>query len=433
MAEDKTPRHLFRKASLERLSSPEQLDQLMRITTPAGWVTVIGIGMLVVAAVVWGIWSSIPTKVEGSGILMHKGGVYTITARASGRVKNLYFSQGDKVQAGQIVAMVGQLDIVNKILNTKEKIDELEETYRITKEFSDTNVALEKRSLAQQKANFEMTNAALKDILKLLDERLVEQKHLVKLGLLTKQNVIATQESINQSKQQVRQNENSMKQLGIKQLQLENQARQKLINLEDQIANQRAILLDLQASLSEDSAVVSPYTGNIVSLDVDLGGIVQMGSPLMTIELMSSHARFLESIMYFPADQGKRIYPGMKAQVSPSTVKKDKYGSIIGLVTFVSTFPSNPQDMNRVLQNQDLVNSLTAGGAPVEVRVALVPCPKTFSGYKWTSSSGPPVHVQAGTVNTGSVVVLRQPPYQLVVPLMKKYLLGVGEQVPEGF
>ena len=433
MAENKTPKRLFRKASLERLSSPEQLDQLMRITTPAGWVTVVAIGILIVAAVIWAIWGSIPTKVEGSGILMDRGGVYTITARAPGRVKNLLFVQGDTVHAGQIVAIVGQLDTKNKILNTREKIDELKTTYRITKEFSDTNIALEKRSLAQQKTNFEMTNSALQDILQLLNERLAEQKHLVKLGLLTNQNVLSTQESINQSKQQIRQNKNSMKQLGIKELQIKNQAEQKLINLQDQIANQKATLLDLKANLSEDSAVISPYAGTIVAMDVDLGGIVEMGSPMITIELMSQHARFLESVMYFPADQGKRIYPAMTAHVAPSTVKKDKFGSIIGLVTLVSEFPANPQGMNRVLQNQDLVKTLTAGGAPVEVRVALIPDPGTFSGYKWTSSSGPPVHIQAGTVNTGSVVVLRQPPYQLIIPLMKKYLLGVGEQIPEGF
>ena len=32
---------IFRKTALEKLSSPEQLDELMKITTPKGWVALI--------------------------------------------------------------------------------------------------------------------------------------------------------------------------------------------------------------------------------------------------------------------------------------------------------------------------------------------------------------------------------------------------------
>lgn len=434
MTENSTSKRLFRKVSLDRLSSPEQLDQLMRITTPLGWVALAATGLIIICAVVWGIWGSISTKVEGSGILMKRGGVYTIAARASGRVKNLYFRQGAIVQAGQRVAIIGQPDIVDKIINKKKKIAELEEQYKISRGFSKEDIALEKRSLEQQKAHFEMTNTALKDILRLLEKRLVDQRHLVKLGLITKQKALTTQEDINKTKQQIRQNRNSTKQLGIKKLQLENQIKQKLINLEDQIENARADLRALRNNLSEDSAVVTPYTGRIVDIYVDLGGVVQVGSSLMRMELTGQHARFLESVMFFPAGQGKRIRPGMKTHITPSTVKKERYGSIIGLVTFVSEFPANPKSMNRILQDEKLVKFLSEKGPPVEVRVALVPDPRTFSGYKWTSSLGPPLHIQAGTLNSGSVIVKRQPPVQFVIPLMKKYLLGEGvQQGPGGF
>ena len=38
---------LFRQESLERLSSPEQLDQMMRVVSPKAWLPLTTIGFLV--------------------------------------------------------------------------------------------------------------------------------------------------------------------------------------------------------------------------------------------------------------------------------------------------------------------------------------------------------------------------------------------------
>ena len=84
-----------------------------------------------------------------------------------------------------------------------------------------------------------------------------------------------------------------------------------------------------------------------------------------------------------------------------------------------------------MLQNQKMVEDLSKKGPPIEVRVALVPDATTFDWYKWTSSKGPPVPIRPGTLCTGSAIVRRQPPIQLVIPLMKKYILGIGpDQMP---
>ena len=47
-------RSVFRKVSLDRLASPEQLDQLMQITTPKGWVALLALSVLLLTAIVWG-------------------------------------------------------------------------------------------------------------------------------------------------------------------------------------------------------------------------------------------------------------------------------------------------------------------------------------------------------------------------------------------
>ena len=61
---------LFRKEALERMSSPERLDQLIQIVSPHDWLllgTMLTMMMLVVA---WCIWGQLPTTVTGQGVIV---------------------------------------------------------------------------------------------------------------------------------------------------------------------------------------------------------------------------------------------------------------------------------------------------------------------------------------------------------------------------
>ncbi len=430
MMENNTSRRIFRKVALERLSSPEQLDQLMRITTPAGWVTLLALGGLLACAVIWGFWGSIPTRLEGTGILMKMGGLYSISCRDSGRVKSLFFGVGDTVQTGQIVAIIGQPDTIDKITGAKKKVRQAQAKHRQVRDFSIREIRLNSESVKQQHKNLVLTNEALQERLGLLEKQLRDQKQLVKLGLITKQKVINTEQDINTAKQQFRSNRNSLEQLAIKELQLENKNRQELLDLQNQITNARQELQDLEDNLTENAKIVSPFTGEIVGMNVALGDMIQPGSSLMTVQQTGPNAGFLEAIMYF-ASEGKKIQPGMKAQITPTVVKKERYGSIMGLVISVSPFPADPREMNCLLRNEDLAKSLSKKGSPIEVRIALVPDHNATSGYKWTSSQGPPFSIGPGMMAAGSVITERQPPIQLVIPLMKKYILGVGVEEDE--
>jgi hypothetical protein len=60
---------MFRKAALDRLSSPEELDQLMHVTRPRGWLARLGLGVILAAGFVWSLVAVIPTTVSGQGVL----------------------------------------------------------------------------------------------------------------------------------------------------------------------------------------------------------------------------------------------------------------------------------------------------------------------------------------------------------------------------
>jgi HlyD family secretion protein len=45
--------HLFRKTSLQRLRSPERLDQAVRLIQPLDWLALSVIGLLLLLALIW--------------------------------------------------------------------------------------------------------------------------------------------------------------------------------------------------------------------------------------------------------------------------------------------------------------------------------------------------------------------------------------------
>jgi hypothetical protein len=105
-------KHIFRQVALERLSSPEQLDQMMRVTNPTGWAILLALSLLLLAVILWGIFGRVSTKVVGEGILLVPGGVKDIVSSVSGQVVDVYFDAGDVIQADQVVARVAERDEV---------------------------------------------------------------------------------------------------------------------------------------------------------------------------------------------------------------------------------------------------------------------------------------------------------------------------------
>ena len=45
---------IFRKSSIDKVSSPEKLDDYIRVTTPGVWLTLAAIIILLAGAVIWG-------------------------------------------------------------------------------------------------------------------------------------------------------------------------------------------------------------------------------------------------------------------------------------------------------------------------------------------------------------------------------------------
>jgi hypothetical protein len=61
---------LYNKAALERLSSPEQLDKAISVSKPISWLALLGVTVIIAAAVVWSIFGTLPTVTPVNGIIL---------------------------------------------------------------------------------------------------------------------------------------------------------------------------------------------------------------------------------------------------------------------------------------------------------------------------------------------------------------------------
>jgi HlyD family secretion protein len=147
--------------------------------------------------------------------------------------------------------------------------------------------------------------------------------------------------------------------------------------------------------------------------------VVETGRPVLSIEAAGNS---LGLMLFIPAEQGKKVAPGMEVQIEPATVKREEYGTLVGRIIDVSAFPTSPAGMLAMLDNSQLVRLFSAHGAPYAARAELVADDVNPSGYAWSRGAGPPIPLSAGTTAIASVTVKRQAPVTLVLPLLRRWL-----------
>ncbi len=108
--------NLFRKEAISEITSPDSLDQAIRITDRKIHLMTFGIVFIILAGIFWGFNGSIPVTLQGSGIIMPDGGMHYIISQQQGIVRDILVKQGEYVRDGEIV---GSLEVQDESGNTK--------------------------------------------------------------------------------------------------------------------------------------------------------------------------------------------------------------------------------------------------------------------------------------------------------------------------
>jgi HlyD family secretion protein len=375
------PSKLFRKAALEKLASPERLDEMMHIISPSGWLSLIAVGIGLVALTVWSVVGTISIKVTGKGMLLRGGVVFDIASTTEGRLAEVLVKPGDHITEDEVIARLDRPALRLRIQNTREDLARLSGQ-------GSRQTAAQRNLLARYRQQAEE-----------LREKIKTQEEMVERGLLTNTTLMRTRAELTA-------NEQAQAQLQA------NQAGSR-----NQVEDVRQQLTELENELEATSKITSPFSGRIVEVSVEAGDVVGAGGRLVTLE---SEDAPITAMIYIPASEGKKVREGMEVYVSPSTIKVEEYGFMRGVVEQASDYPVTPEGLRRVLRNQQLIQELTGESAPIEVRVKLIQDPETPSGFRWSSSEGPPSKVFSGTICTANVTVETKKPISYVLPIVRK-------------
>ena len=411
---------VFRQAVLDRLASPEQLHTLMQVTDPKGWLALLGCGVLIATAVVWGILGRIPTKVEASGILLYSGGLADIVALGQGQISALEVEVGDTINKGQVIAEVAQPELAEQIKAHKARLEELKTNYERAKVQGGRDVGLRMQASNEERKSLESAAAGAEARTKELRDRLDSQQRLFEKGLVTKETLDGTRESLRSAELTSQSMQSNRQRLIVDDFSAQRANEVTVAGEAMNVQDAQRQLQLLEERFEQNNRIVSTYQGRVIEVRSMVGDVVAPGKPVVSLELMGEKGK-IEALLYVDSRQGKTLRPGMEVQLSPSIVKKERHGLLLGKVRTVESFPSTRQGMMRILHNEQLVESFLAetNGTPIGVRAELDPEPSTPSGYKWTSGVGPDVTLTSGTRCTGSVTTRTQRPIELVFPALE--------------
>jgi len=313
---------IFRKVSIDRLSSPEQLDRMITVTNSRSWFILIAVGCILIAVIIWSITGSLSTNISARGMLVKSGGIIDICASDEGLISDIRVLPGDYVKKGDIIARISQDDLVDEITG-------------------------------------------------LADERM----------LLEKKNV----------------------------------DEEKILVLDKQIE-------ELKKKLRSSSVVISQEEGRVVEVKPGVGDMVAPGTVVISIVKEGEGVKDLIAVLYVPVEAGKRLAPGMKTRISPSTIQMEEFGYLLGRIVAISEYPVTVHTAAQKLGSNELATTYVGNTACLEVLVDLEANNETESGYQWSTPSGPPTKIDNGTVCNASVVTDTQRPIEMVIPQIKKLL-----------
>jgi len=410
---------IFRKVALDRLTAPEQIDTLLVVASARSWIVLLTTVALLAAAVVWGYIGTVTTKAAGQGVIIRTGGVQDIVALGAGQVMTVNATMGAQVSLGQVVATVAQPAMADRIRAAQGLIGDLEDQRRQMAALHSGNFRLQGQSINEQRASLERQISDLEKQAKLVRDEIPVEQELLAKELITRQQTYETQQKLAGLESSIVERRAQITQLEATRFQAEKEGSGEEIQLSNRIADAKRQLEGLRREMEETSKVRSPYSGQVIEVKQGPGSLVQPGTPIIGLQSSEIH---LEALVYVPADHAKETKPGMAAEISPTSVKREEFGFIRGRVTFVADYPATEPALMRVFENASLVHALEGAGPVTEVHVEMEADPTTPSGFRWSSSRGFPSALSGGTMISGEIVTREQPPASLVIPYIREKL-----------
>lgn len=410
--------NIFRKEALESMSDTHETDTLIKVVTTPGWLALLGFAILFFIIIVWSIFGSISTHIAGKGIILKKGGVFNIVSNGTGQVIKVNVKANDYVKEGDIIAVINQPALKEKISITEKQLQQLNDEFETEKSASQKRFAVRTEYLQKQKEIALNNIDNFKSRLDFLNEQLSSQKELLDKGLITNEQYENIRQQVSETQVKIQETNNNLVQTEYDLLELENQKFDLLSKNEDRIEETERELQILKSQYEIETKVVSSFEGVILEVKVYEGSNISTSTAVASIE---SNQTEIQAVIYLSPYEGKKVKEKMSVQIVPSTVTKEEAGFMIGEVTDISKFPMTTSAITATIDNDGLVSLFTKDGPPIAVIVKFKIDANTKK-YLWSSSRSIDIEVTPGTLCSSQIMVKEQRPISMVMPYLKKLL-----------
>ena len=474
-------KEIFRKEALEHLSSPEQLDSLLEVTTRQAWIALSTVAAGLLLALLWSIFGQIPVTLEAVGIMVYPRRIVALQVPASGQVTDVGVKVGDFITKGQVLVTLNQPEIVQSLeqervrlaeaqLEGSQKMDVLKRRLELEREalarkretltaripgleqLAESQKARNDRYLVQQQANLASARSTRDRLGEALEKRAASYERLRKEGLSSDDSLLAARQNLmdNQVERadlelkgqeiEVRRLENDqayqaaldrienykveLKDVEIKEKELQQQELEASTNKESRVLEIQRNIERLGQQLANRGQITSDHAGKVLELTIAPGAIVGAGQRVGAIETDDPNAE-LVGIAFFPVDRGKQLANGMPIRVTPTTVQRERYGSIEGEITEVSAFPITTDAVTSMVGNGEIARQMTQDQSVISVVARLKRDKDAPTGFKWTSGRGPRDPITPGTTLGVRATVEYRRPITFLLPILRQWA-GVG-------
>jgi HlyD family secretion protein len=421
-----------KKKSPAGSSTPEELDHLLVIVRSPLWIPLGALAFVCICGVIWSIMGRIPISVSGVGVLISPGNVQSVQSQEAGLVAELRVSPGQQIQKGDVVVVLTQTI-------SKQSADQARENYNEIKQSNELTLGINSKRFIDHMDSFRRKEELLNESKKLSASVHEATKRRYEALLALAEDGLARQDQILGAESSFAESQTKMSNYDVQLQQLKvdrEQARQQNIQTEFQLktqmddARRRVEQLDLQ--LENSTLVRSSVSGQILEVMVSVGRTVSYGTPIITLETHQDEVEMM-NLCFFPVKDGKRIRNGMKVLLTPTTVKRERFGGMIGTVTRVSAFPITREAAINRVGSKELTGALMSDGAMIEVEVKLTPAKssESVSQYEW-SSKNPPVAVNQGMVTMDRIAIEERAPITYLMPLLRSWFKGQKDDFVPG-
>ena len=473
---ERPAKSMFRREALDQLSSPDQLDQLLQVVSRKSWLPIAGAAAVITLGLIWSIAGTIPITVEGAGQLHYEDSLVPLPSPAAGRIASLKFSIDQEIEKGQLLGEIDQPDLRQLLEQEVVRKGELENRYEqlltlrerrrqdetklndenrdrllsrieatrsrasLLKERSEKYFSELEKTLAEATLDRDALGEALKarhevvvdlyarELAKPVEEfdarrDFMENKaasdeiririHQIELSRLESEALYERQMEF------IAELESRVQTLAVEEEKAEQLFQEFKLDSRISISEARGTIKRIEKQLSSEGQVRSVIAGRVLEVTSTKGQFVEEGQRLATICAQNKDGPLIAHA-YFDVKDGKRIHVGQVVHITPTTVKRERFGSIVGEVLTVSSYPVSTEAVATNVGNREVAQRLTAGGDKIAVTVELK---RSANGEKfvWTSGKDPGIDISAGMNVAVRINVDQRKPISFVVPILRQW------------